>query len=463
MTRNSTRFRIGLLATLAPLLPLGCSGSVTTTDAAVDQGSPVDQGTAVDVQTAVDRPTPVDQGTPVDVQTAVDRPVLVDLGTPVDVQVAVDAGFPEDRPVATDNGISCGTRAERQCLTFEEVEARIRTPPGGGGAGFRPIFDAGGVRDAGPEPIDAPRASNGCYAPQVVQSGCCNPALAVEREGELCCYTWCDMACCGRPMMVDGSPRSAETVTASSWVTVPTQTVGGLDASTRAALAAAWREDGRMEHASVASFARFTMELLAMGAPPSLVADAQRAALDEVDHARLCLDLAASLDGATTGPGALDASGALDGLCAEKSVRDAIVEGCVGETVAALVAQAQLARATSPLARTALARIAADEERHANLAWRFVAWAVTSRPELLAVAERAFADALGRSPTAVADVAIGVDAQAWRAWGRLDAAEHAATVREALAEVVGPCARALLAGSALPVVGAVKTAPSAEA
>lgn len=462
MTRNSTRFRIGLLATLAPLLPLGCSGSVTTTDAAVDQGSPADVPTTTDVQAPVDRPALVDQGNPVDVQTAVDRPALVDQGNPADVQVAVDAGFPEDRPVAVDNGVVCpGARAERQCLTLEEVEARIRTPPLGG---FRPIFDAGGARDAGPEPIDAPRESNGCYAPQVVQSGCCNPALAVEREGELCCYTWCDMACCGRPMVVGGAARSAEMVASSSWVTAPAQTAGGLDASTRAALAAAWREDGRMEHASVASFARFTMELLALGAPPELVADAQRAALDEVDHARLCLDLAASLDGATAGPGALDFTGALDGLCAEKSVRDAIVEGCVGETLAALVAQAQLAKATAPEARRALARIAADEERHAGLAWRFVAWAVTTRPALLAVAERAFADALGRSPSAVAEVAIGVDAQAWRAWGRLDAAEHATAVREALAEVVGPCARALLAGTALPAGGAITArSTSAEA
>ena len=36
--------------------------------------------------------------------------------------------------------------------------------------------------------------------------------------------------------------------------------------ATRAALGRAWRSDGRMEHASVASFARFTLAMMAMGA-----------------------------------------------------------------------------------------------------------------------------------------------------------------------------------------------------
>ena len=38
--------------------------------------------------------------------------------------------------------------------------------------------------------------------------------------------------------------------------------------------------------ASIAAFARFTMMLLAVGAPPELVVAAQRASIDEVAHAR---------------------------------------------------------------------------------------------------------------------------------------------------------------------------------
>ena len=61
--RNSIRFRLGLLATLAPLLPLGCADSVTATDASADTGTAIDLGTPVDTGTPIDRVTPIDTGT----------------------------------------------------------------------------------------------------------------------------------------------------------------------------------------------------------------------------------------------------------------------------------------------------------------------------------------------------------------------------------------------------------------
>ena len=64
------------------------------------------------------------------------------------------------------------------------------------------------------------------------------------------------------------------------------------------------------------------------------------------------------------------------------------------------------------------------------------------------MADRAVRDALARAPDGVGPTAEEVDGSAWRAWGRLDRVEHAAEVREALAEVIAPCARALLAGTA---------------
>jgi hypothetical protein len=47
-----------------------------------------------------------------------------------------------------------------------------------------------------------------------------------------------------------------------------------------------------MEHASVAAFARFTLDLLALGAPADLVQSAQQALGDEIAHAELCFGLA---------------------------------------------------------------------------------------------------------------------------------------------------------------------------
>src|SRR5262249_11520276 len=148
----------------------------------------------------------------------------------------------------------------------------------------------------------------------------------------------------------------------------------GLTPEERATLAAAYCADGRAEHASVASFARISLELLALGAPAALIAAAHWAAVDEIEHARLCFALASRYAGEPLGPGPLDVEGALPRTRIEDAAVAAVVEGCVGETEAAALASAQLAGATDRAVRAALARIAADEADHAALAWSFVGW-----------------------------------------------------------------------------------------
>ena len=49
-----------------------------------------------------------------------------------------------------------------------------------------------------------------------------------------------------------------------------------------ASKAQAWRLSGLAEHSSVAAFARAALELMAVGAPAELGADAHQAAIDEV-------------------------------------------------------------------------------------------------------------------------------------------------------------------------------------
>src|SRR4051812_39178148 len=78
-----------------------------------------------------------------------------------------------------------------------------------------------------------------------------------------------------------------------------------LPESLRRALVEHWTRAAQMEHASVAAFSRFSLQLLAVGAPPSLLQDAHRAALDEITHAELCFSLATSYAGHGIGPGPL--------------------------------------------------------------------------------------------------------------------------------------------------------------
>lgn len=119
-----------------------------------------------------------------------------------------------------------------------------------------------------------------------------------------------------------------------------------------------------MEAASVHAFVRLHRELVLHGAPTELAARCLAAARDEVQHAHAVARMAgvpvprpdvAALPLRDLGALALDNA----------------VEGCVHETWAAVDAHL---RATRGPHRATWARIAADETRHAQLAWDIDAW-----------------------------------------------------------------------------------------
>ena len=209
-----------------------------------------------------------------------------------------------------------------------------------------------------------------------------------------------------------------------------------------ARVASEWAQDGLMEHASIASFARFTLHLLAVGAPPELLTMAHQAGLDEIEHARLCFRLAARFGGAAVGPGPLPLEGDVIGDTSLAGVVAAAVEeGCVGETLAAIEAGAAHEAAVDPEVRAALAVITQDEANHAELAWRFVRWAIALDPAMREVAGEVLQAAL------VAQVPVPeeeADADGLAALGRLTAHRRALLRKEGLAEVVRPAALALL-------------------
>lgn len=138
-----------------------------------------------------------------------------------------------------------------------------------------------------------------------------------------------------------------------------------------------WLTAALDEHASIGSFARFSLHLLGVGAPPTLLEAAHRAGIDEIEHARLCFRLASAYAGEPLGPGPLPVGGDLLGDVDLVSMAVATaLEGCVEETLAAIEAQYAAGVATEPAVRHYLEVIAADEGRHAELAWATVRWAL---------------------------------------------------------------------------------------
>ncbi|APR79285.1 Hypothetical protein A7982_04632 [Minicystis rosea] len=289
----------------------------------------------------------------------------------------------------------------------------------------------------------------GCPDKSEVENSCCNVAAAGPsiKNGE-CCYQFCEGPCCGRPFTVAGHARTAGVTARDDWH-APQQREASLGDEARAALVDAWLTDAQMEHASVASFARFTLELMALGAPADLVEASQRASLDEIEHARLCFGIAARLAGRTFGPAALDLGGALRTSSLAEGAAHAVREGCIGETIAALTARAQLARAEDEGIRRVLARIAEDEEAHAALAFRFVAWAIAEGGASVrrAVAD-AFADGARRARAAQAAAIDGIDVATWHRFGRIMPDEAVAVAASAIDDVILPCASMLSAGDA---------------
>jgi hypothetical protein len=126
-----------------------------------------------------------------------------------------------------------------------------------------------------------------------------------------------------------------------------------------------------LEAASVHAFRSLGRELLAHGAPARLIAAARRAARDEIRHAR-ATRLMARAHGSRPAPVqvTVPSSRSLEKLAIENAV-----EGCVRETFGALLASWQAQRAGDPGVREMMIAIAADETRHAQLAWDLDAWA----------------------------------------------------------------------------------------
>ena len=205
-----------------------------------------------------------------------------------------------------------------------------------------------------------------------------------------------------------------------------------------------------MEHASIAAFARFALELLSLGAPGSALVETSAAIADETAHAHAAFRLASAYAGREIGPLALSVEGALDaGATSDRAVFATLVrEGCVGETVAAIEATAALQNAEDSAVRDVLARIAGDETRHAALAWRTASWLVArgdaafrdwAKQELdVAIAER--------NEVALAASSDSTDvARDARAHGLLSAREAGELARAAIRGAIAPCATAMFA------------------
>lgn len=184
-----------------------------------------------------------------------------------------------------------------------------------------------------------------------------------------------------------------------------------------------------LEAASVHAFERLAGELEAHRLPRVLARAARRSARDEVRHARVTTRLARRFGGE---PPAVRVAARRTRTLTAIALENAI-EGCVRETFGALLASWQARSAQDPEVRRAMTRIAADETRHAALAWA-VARAVEAR--LDAAARKKVASARARAIAKLRrDVAAGFSGKVACAAG-LPGPERTSQMLDALAASV---------------------------
>jgi hypothetical protein len=126
-----------------------------------------------------------------------------------------------------------------------------------------------------------------------------------------------------------------------------------------------------LESASIRAFRTIRRELVAHGAPRDLVEAAEHATRDEARHAKLTRAIARR-HGAEPPPVHRSQRSPIRSL--EEFALDNAIEGCVNETFGALVAHFQAKHARDEQIATVMGEIAADETRHAALAWAISRW-----------------------------------------------------------------------------------------
>ena len=159
----------------------------------------------------------------------------------------------------------------------------------------------------------------------------------------------------------------------------PSKLVEQVGSTRSERLAAAFGRDASTECASIPAFLALARDLARAGAPASLVARAQRSAHEEATHTELCSQLAGEFGGVDLRalvplvPALFDQD---EPSLLQRLALESFWDGCVGEGAAAAGARRRREATTLTAVADALAIIARDEQAHADLSARIVAFCV---------------------------------------------------------------------------------------
>ena len=208
---------------------------------------------------------------------------------------------------------SCGCRYA--CETDADCDAgRTCVCAGVDGSSSRCVRSSCSTNDQCPSGDCAVQTTVGCAASTFVHcrsdNDTCKTNEDCRERNESCSYQGDGFSCqpvpvCGRPLVVHGVSRLGTHTDRNDWLTGAAPRTDHLSPEECVQLTAWWLEVAALEYASVASFSRFSLHLMSLGAPPELLADTQRATLDEIEHARLAYGMASTYSESPLGPAPL--------------------------------------------------------------------------------------------------------------------------------------------------------------
>ena len=214
----------------------------------------------------------------------------------------------------------------------------------------------------------------------------------------------------GRPFTVDGKSRTTTSQTfhggctsdAASWK-IEQKTLLVENNTYNHEIGIEWIKHAEAEHASVASFARHTLQLMSIGAPSELLISSQQASIDEVKHAKMCYGFASVFLDSDVSPGALDVDRSLEHINIEDIIQSVIQDGCIEETLSAIEAHFTAYHAKDDAVKATLTQIASDETKHAQLAWDTIIWITKKYSEYQPLVKETFHAELERLHSLLTD------------------------------------------------------------
>lgn len=263
-----------------------------------------------------------------------------------------------------------------------EIGATIRTKskkgdePGGVGIhlGFAPLFNLLFV-ETGPTFRGSIALSQGMQSEFIIGGDIRGPGP--------CVYFSCTGVHLGRPLRAEPNenPTFAPLLVGPPDPTRPRTKANALARGTRERLLSHWARAASAECASVPAFRALARDLSLAGAPDTLVSRALVAAEEEATHTMLCAALANEWSPVhltpETPPVPRNADAHLDALLRRLAL-DSFWDGCLGEGAAAAQARRTQIAAKDEPTRAALSVIAHDEQGHADLSERIIAFCLSA-------------------------------------------------------------------------------------